>query len=263
MSVSQVIAASGGPLNRGSHLSGDTCHMMPPSLARRAGGEGPHRVGVDPVRPARHPGRARRRLIGPGPPLPGRGPVGSLPRGPTGPVHTTSSRRADGFRPGRGTSRGGLGWGDGGSEGGCRPASVSGTSRAAGSPEGGAEAGGEADGWSGRPRPSPDGRPPDGQRSADGRRTDGQRSADGRRGCSPPRLTGEDRNVPVAVPRAACLTADRGAGHQPQRHSMARRDGVRVAVPGRAVVGRGTVAERAVGPVGGGFAGRSLSGAGG
>ncbi|BDE41426.1 hypothetical protein GCM10010095_50720 [Streptomyces anthocyanicus] len=36
MSVSQVIAASRGSLNRGSHLSGDACHMMPRSLARGA-----------------------------------------------------------------------------------------------------------------------------------------------------------------------------------------------------------------------------------
>lgn len=41
MSVSQVIAGRGGSLNRGSHLSGDTCHMMPRSLARRAVREGP------------------------------------------------------------------------------------------------------------------------------------------------------------------------------------------------------------------------------
>jgi hypothetical protein len=40
MSVSQVIAACGRPLNRGSHLSGDTCHMMPHSLARGAVCEG-------------------------------------------------------------------------------------------------------------------------------------------------------------------------------------------------------------------------------
>ncbi len=36
MSVSQVIAACGGPLNRGSHLSGDTCHMMPGFVTRSA-----------------------------------------------------------------------------------------------------------------------------------------------------------------------------------------------------------------------------------
>src|SRR5690606_20724948 len=53
MSVSQVIPAGVTSLNRGSHVSGDTCHMMPPSLARRASGEGPHRAGVDPVRPFR------------------------------------------------------------------------------------------------------------------------------------------------------------------------------------------------------------------
>jgi hypothetical protein len=53
MSVSQVIAAWGTSLNRGSHMSGDTCHMMPPSLARRAGRERPHRAGVGPVRPFR------------------------------------------------------------------------------------------------------------------------------------------------------------------------------------------------------------------
>ena len=91
MSVSQVIAGRGGSLNRGSHLSGDTCHMMPCPLARRAGrtastggsaagpgsglsrgwdesardvkkrpawdcrgggaSKGPHRAGVGPVRP--------------------------------------------------------------------------------------------------------------------------------------------------------------------------------------------------------------------
>ncbi len=38
MSVSQVIAACRGPLNRGSHLSGDTCHMMPDSVTRSAAG---------------------------------------------------------------------------------------------------------------------------------------------------------------------------------------------------------------------------------
>lgn len=56
MSVSQVIAAWVTSLNRGSHVSGDTCHMMPRSPARRAWGEGPHRGGVDPVRPLRTPG---------------------------------------------------------------------------------------------------------------------------------------------------------------------------------------------------------------
>lgn len=79
MSVSQVIAASGRPLNRGSHLSGDTCHMMPRSLARRAGGEGPHRDGVDPVRPAGHPWGSTRPCSGPG--SPGRGPGSPHPNG--------------------------------------------------------------------------------------------------------------------------------------------------------------------------------------
>lgn len=55
MSVSQVIAASRRPLNRGSHLSGDTCHMMPRSLAPRAACAGPHRTGARPVRSLRGP----------------------------------------------------------------------------------------------------------------------------------------------------------------------------------------------------------------
>lgn len=36
MSVSQVIAAWQGSLNHISHVSGDTCHMMPDFLAPRA-----------------------------------------------------------------------------------------------------------------------------------------------------------------------------------------------------------------------------------
>ncbi len=75
MSVSQVIAASRGSLNRGSHLSGDACHMMPRSLARGAvrevgtgrsadWGEGPHRAGVDPVRPVGSRRAARMRSAG-------------------------------------------------------------------------------------------------------------------------------------------------------------------------------------------------------
>lgn len=66
MSVSQVIAASRRPLNRGSHLSGDTCHMMPRSLAPRAAYAGPHRTGVRPVRSLRGPSlvpKGPRRLI--------------------------------------------------------------------------------------------------------------------------------------------------------------------------------------------------------
>lgn len=90
MSVSQVIAASGRPLNRGSHLSGDTCHMMPRSLAPRAAYAGPHRTGVRPVRSLRGPS-----LVFEGPPA-----VDLLPdRRPSATVPDSRPDRADGFRP--------------------------------------------------------------------------------------------------------------------------------------------------------------------
>ncbi len=104
MSVSQVIAACGGSLNRGSHLSGDACHMMPRSLARGAGrerasgrfapGGGPHRAGVGPVRPVAPPaGRVRAGRRGAGRAVPT--PMGTARPGPRGYGRT----EADGFRP--------------------------------------------------------------------------------------------------------------------------------------------------------------------
>ncbi|GAA2435270.1 hypothetical protein GCM10010421_25940 [Streptomyces glaucus] len=84
MSVSQVIAAGQGSLNHISHVSGDTCHMMPGSPARSAGGGGPHRVGVGPVRPWNSPeGRRKGRdaLLRPlsGPRAAGPHPIGDPP----------------------------------------------------------------------------------------------------------------------------------------------------------------------------------------
>ncbi|CAM5424467.1 hypothetical protein SPILM97S_02630 [Streptomyces pilosus] len=95
MSISQAIAAWVTSLNRGSHVSGDTCHMMPRSLARRAAGEGPHRAGVDPVRPCAHPGGDGR--------MPGirdGGVTGPTPMGPVTPPRgrARTSRRLSAVR---------------------------------------------------------------------------------------------------------------------------------------------------------------------
>lgn len=103
MSVSQVIPASLATLNRGSHVSGDTCHMMPFCTARRAAFEGPHRAGVDPVRPAVQPG-------GSGGPLPSgcRGPA-PTPMGAALPSGGIRPDGSDGFgRPGPDAPRSSL-----------------------------------------------------------------------------------------------------------------------------------------------------------
>lgn len=103
MSVSQVIPASLATLNRGSHVSGDTCHMMPFCTARRAAIEGPHRAGVDPVRPAVQPG-------GSGGPLPSgcRGPA-PTPMGTALPSGGIRPDGSDGFgRPGPDAPRSSL-----------------------------------------------------------------------------------------------------------------------------------------------------------
>ncbi len=102
MSVSQVIAACGGSLNRGSHLSGDACHMMPRSLARRAGCEsdteplrasveGLTGLGLDPVRPVGS--RAGRT----GAVRPGCGPADPHPNGDL-PTRTAGVRPSGGRR---------------------------------------------------------------------------------------------------------------------------------------------------------------------
>lgn len=109
MSVSQVIAACRRPLNRGSHLSGDTCHMMPGSLTLRAGCEGragPHGgaspgwgwPGEAPEQPLRGSGRNG--------PHPNEGrPAPTVRAGPDGPK---------GFRPSEHRPPHGVdGWGDG------------------------------------------------------------------------------------------------------------------------------------------------------
>lgn len=268
MSVSQVIAACGGSLNRGSHLSGDACHMMSRSLARGAWCEG-LRAGLGRGRrvPEETEGRAS----------PGWGSPGEAVERPGRPRMRPSGVRAAGPRP----------IGD-------RPARSAGCGRTG------------ADGFRpDRPRPrarearwSPDVHPmsgpvdlgPGGMRASDGVaplrsatavghcgrplradreraartaaggvrpgtymrsvRTAGRplrlRAAGTRRGEDPP-LGRRDRDVPVPVPRLGRVGAHEGAGHESERDPVMRGDRVCVTVAGRAVVGTGPGAQRAVG----------------